>query len=148
MSNTKNKIQEDIKTAMRAQDKKCVGALRLITAAIKQFEVDHRVEATDEKIIELLDKLAKQRRESLEFYHKAERQDLVDKEQYELDIILSYLPQALSSEELQTLIENAIKETGASSIKDLGKLMNILKPQLLGRADLSAVSAQLKARLS
>lgn len=144
----KQKILEDLKTAMRAQDKARVGALRLITAAIKQFEVDQRVEMSEAELVGTLDKLAKQRRESIDLYKQANRQDLVDQEQYELDLINSYLPTPLSQDEIQTLIKEALQETGATSIKDLGKVMNYLKPKLLGRADLSSISAQLKEHLS
>lgn len=144
----KQKIQEDVKTAMRTQEKARLATLRLLTAAIKQFEVDNRIEASDADTIGLLDKLAKQRRESIDIYDKANRQDLADKERYELELIVSYLPSPLNQAEIEALIKAALAETAASSIKDLGKVMNYLKPKLHGRADLSAVSAQLKQYLS
>lgn len=147
-SNLKIQLQEDVKTAMKAGEKARLGTLRLVMAAIKQIEVDERKELNDADIIAVLDKMTKQRRESIEQYAKAGRNDLVDAEQAELDIIKTYLPAALSQEEIVTLIDSAIQETGAESIRDMGKVMAIIKPKAQGRADIAQISAQIKARLA
>lgn len=144
----KARIQEDMKAAMRSGDKPRLGVIRLILAAIKQREVDERIELDDTQILVVLDKMLKQRRESLGMYEKAGRADLADQESYEIGIVQDYLPQQLSSAEVDTLIAAAIAQTGASGIKDMGKVMGILKPQLQGRADMTAVSGQIKAQLS
>lgn len=144
----KHKITEDMKTAMRAKDKPRLGVIRLIQAAIKQKEVDERIEVDDQQIIAILDKMLKQRRDSLAQYEKANRQDLVDQEAFEIEIIQTYMPQALTEAELTDLIETAITETEAASIKDLGKLMAYLKSKVQGRTDMRALSANLKQRLS
>ena len=146
-SSLKNRIQEDVKTAMRAGEKARLAALRLITAAIKQVEVDSRKEMGDSDVIAVLDKMCKQRRESIEHYSKADRNDLVEVEEAELAIITEYLPQALTEKEIAALIEDAIRETGASSIKDMGKVMAIIKPKAQGRADMGKLSGQIKAKL-
>ncbi len=132
---------------MRAGDKAALGAIRLILAAIKQVEVDTRKELDDTDILAVLDKMRKQRRESIESFQQAGRQDLVDKELAELIVIERFLPQALGAGEIEQLLESAITDTGAASIRDMGKVMAILKPQLQGRADIGAVSAQIKSRL-
>lgn len=144
----KDKIQEDMKSAMRAQEKERLAAIRLILAALKQREVDERIVLSDEQVLAVLDKMQKQRRESIAQFETANRQDLVQKEQAELAIIQSYLPAQLSEAEIKEMITSAIKETGASSIKDMGKVMGILKPKIQGRADMSTVSNQIKACLS
>ncbi len=144
----KARIQEDMKAAMRAGDKARLGTIRLIMAAIKQREVDERIELNDDQIVEVLDKMAKQRRESIAQYRDAGREDLVAKEAAELEIIQSYLPEALSEAEIDALIARAIEETGASGMRDMGKVMARLKPQVQGRADMSQVSARVKAALS
>lgn len=144
----KQKITEDMKTAMRAKDKPRLGVIRLILAAIKQKEVDERIELDEKQIIVILDKMLKQRRDSLTQFEKADRQDLVDQEAFEIEIIQIYMPQALTEAELKDLIETAISETAAVSMKDLGKLMAHLKPQVQGRTDMRALSANLKQRLS
>jgi uncharacterized protein YqeY len=143
----KDRILQDVKDAMRARDKERLGAIRLITAAIKQREVDERIELDDEQVLLVLDKMCKQRRESISQFEKAGRDDLVSKEVSELDIIQGYLPKQLDDAEIAALIDAAMIETGASSIKDMGKVMGKLKPQLQGRADMSAVSAMIKSRL-
>jgi hypothetical protein len=148
MSAIKQRIQEDMKSAMRAQEKQRLGVIRLIQAAIKQKEVDERISLDDAQVIAILDKMVKQRRESIAQYEKAGRQDLVDQEAFEIEVIKGYLPQPLSEAELTALIDNALSTTGAASIKDLGKVMGILKPQLQGRADMKAVNEQIKKRLS
>ncbi|MCG6900352.1 MAG: GatB/YqeY domain-containing protein [Gammaproteobacteria bacterium] len=144
----KDRIQQDVKDAMRAKDKERLAAIRLITAAIKQREVDERIELDDEQVLLVLDKMCKQRRESISQFEKAGRDDLVAKEVSELEIIQGYLPRQLDDEEIAALIDVALAETGASSIKDMGKVMGQLKPQLQGRADMSAVSAMIKSRLA
>ena len=143
----KARIQEDMKSAMRGGDKRRLGIIRLILAAIKQREVDERIELDDVQVTVVLDKMLKQRRESLSQYEQAGRADLAEQEQYEMEVVQAYLPQPLSPAEIDTLIGQAITETGASGIKDMGKVMALLKPQLQGRADMSAVSAQIKAKL-
>ncbi len=144
----KERITADMKSAMRGKEKQRLQAIRLILAAIKQREVDERRELGESELIALLDKLAKQRRESIEQYRNADRPDLAEQEQFELDIIQGYLPAALSEKEIDTLIEEAIASTGATSMREMGKVMAILKPKLQGRADLGGVSAKVKARLA
>jgi len=144
----KQKITDDMKSAMRARDKQRLGAIRLIQAAIKQREVDERISLDDAQVILVLDKMLKQRRDSLAQYEKAERQDLAKQEAFEIELIQTYMPQPLSETELTELIETAITETGATSIKELGKVMGYIKPKVQGRADMRALSANLKKRLS
>jgi hypothetical protein len=141
-------IQDSVKDAMRAKDKPRLGVLRQITASIKQVEVDNRVDLSDDDIIVILTKMCKQRREALEQYENAGRDDLADIEKAELAIIEEFLPEALSEEEIAEAIKAAIAEAGASSIKDMGAVMNILRPKIQGRADMAAVSGQVKAALS
>jgi uncharacterized protein YqeY len=147
----KEQLQEDVKQAMRARDKARLGVLRLMTAAVKQQEVDHKAEGLedldDSGVLAVLDKMAKQRRESLEQYRKAGRDDLADQEQFELDLIAGYLPEPLSQDEIEALINEAIGATGASAMKDMGGVMGWLKPRLQGRADMKSVSAAVRARL-
>ncbi len=145
----KQQILEDVKTAMRNKDKQLLGTLRLVTAAIKQIEVDKRIDGLDDaQVTDVLVKMVKQRRESLDSYQSAGRDDLADQEQFELDTLQPYLPAALSDDEINAFIKSAVDETGASSMKDMGKVMAILKPKLAGRADMGAVSKQIKASLS
>lgn len=148
MAEIKNRISDDVKAAMRSKDKERLGALRLIQAAFKQKEVDERIELSDEQTLAILDKMAKQHRDSIEQFKTANRDDLVEVEQKELDIIEEYLPAQLSEDEINTFIEDAISKTGADSIKDMGKVMGILKGQLQGRADMGKVSGLIKARLN
>ena len=143
----KSKIQEDMKSAMRAKDKQRLGAIRLINAAIKQREIDERISLDDAQVIVVLDKMLKQRRDSFLQYEKANRQDLAEIEAFEIKVIQTYMPQPLSEAELTNLIEVAIKETSATSIKELGKVMGYLKPKVQGRTDMRALSANLKQRL-
>ena len=143
----KDRIQQDVKDAMRAKDKSRLAAIRLITAAIKQREVDERIDLDDAQVMAVLDKMAKQRRESISQFEKAGRDDLIAQEVMELEIIQSYLPEQLGEDEINALIDSAMQATGATSIKDMGKVMGQLKPKLQGRADMSAVSALIKARL-
>ena len=143
----KAQILEDVKIAMRARDQKRLTALRLITAAIKQIEVDKRIELDDQAVLAVLDKMVKQRRESLAQYESAGRHDLAEQEQFELDLISVYLPEALSDEAIAALIKQAIADTGASSIRDMGAVMNKLRGEVQGRADMKAVSSTVKAQL-
>lgn len=143
----KQRILNDVKQAMRDKDKPRLGTLRLITAAIKQKEVDERVELDDAGVLAVLDKLAKQYRDSIEQYRQAGREDLVEKESAELNIVTEYLPEQLNDTELEALIRKAIEETGASGMADMGKVMAAVKPRVQGRADMSAVSAKVKTLL-
>ena len=144
----KEKLQQDMKDAMRGGDKRSLGVIRLILAAIKQREVDERIELDDVQVTTVLDKMAKQRRDSLEQYEKAGRDDLADQESFEIELLKAYLPEQLGDAEIDTLIDEAIQATGASSMKDMGKVMGQLKARLQGRADMGAVSGRIKARLS
>ena len=137
-----------MKTAMKAREKEKLATIRLILAAIKQKEVDERIEVSDQQVTEILDKMFKQRKESIEQFSKANRQDLVDKEAFEVDVIRSYLPEPLSEQEIAALIEQKIAEVDASSMKDMGKVMGLLKPIMQGRADMSQVSALIKKKLT
>ncbi|MRH78280.1 GatB/YqeY domain-containing protein [Spiribacter sp. C176] len=148
MSDLKAAINESVKAAMRAGEKTRLGTLRLITAAIKQKEVDDRRELTDADVLAILDKMVKQRRESESQYSQANREDLAVVERAEMAIIAEFLPQPLSDKEIDTLVQEAITTTGAQSVKDMGKVMGILKPQVQGRADMSQVSARVKAQLN
>jgi uncharacterized protein YqeY len=144
----KARIQDDVKNAMRAHQREQLAALRLLTAAIKQKEVDERIELNDEQVLAVLDKMVKQRRESLEQFQQAGRDDLAAKEQFELDLLQTYLPEPLSEDQLAELIRNTIAELGASSIRDMGPVMNALRGQVQGRADMKAVSQAVKAQLA
>lgn len=144
----RTQISEDMKAAMRAGDKARLGVIRLILAAIKQIEVDQRIDSLgDEQVLATLDKMLKQRRESIVQFDKAGRKDLADQEHFEIGVIQHYLPAALSDDEIEQLIDAALKQTGAASIRDMGKVMAVLKPQLQGRADVGQVSGRVKARL-
>lgn len=125
-----------------------LNALRLISAAVKQIEVDERIEVDNERMLVILDKMSKQRKESIAQFEKANRDDLVAQEQFELDVIAKYLPEPLTDDEIDALISDAIKSTGAEKMSDMGKVMAILKPKLQGRADMAQVSARIKAQLS
>lgn len=142
------RIKEEMKAAMKARDKDRLGVIRLILAAIKQREVDERIELNDEQVIVVLDKMLKQRRESIKHYQGAGRTDLSEVEEAEIVVIQDYLPQPLTEAELDALVGDAVTETGAASIKDMGKVMAILKPKMQGRADMSAVSGKIKAALA
>ena len=143
-----DRIQQDMKDAMRSGDKPRRDVIRLILAAIKQREVDERIVLDDDQILVVLDKMAKQRRESIEQFTKANRNDLVEQENFELGIIKYYLPEQLDDSAIDALIDEALQTTGASTIKDMGKVMGILKPKLQGRADMSTVSGRIKSKLS
>ena len=144
----KPRLQGDMKAAMKAGDKARLAVIRLMLAAIKQVEVDERIDPDDARITTILDKMAKQRRESITQFESAGRDDLIAIEQAELEIIQEYLPEALSESQVIQLVEQSIVDTGAASIKDMGKLMGILRPQLQGRADMGKVSQLIKTRLS
>lgn len=143
----KGRISDDMKAAMRGGDKRRLAVIRLIQAAIKQREVDERIELDDQQVIATLDKMVKQRRESLEQYTKAGRDDLAAQEAYEVEVIQEYLPAALSESEIDALVDEAVSQSGATSVRDMGKVMGILKPKVQGRADMGAVSAKVKQRL-
>lgn len=143
----KTRISEDMKAALRARETARLSAIRLLVAAIKQREIDTRTELDDAGVIAVVDKLIKQRHDALAQYAAAGRQDLADKEQAEIDVLSAYLPQPLSAAEVDELIRQAIGETGAAGARDMGKVMAWLKPRLAGRADMTAVSAQVKAAL-
>jgi uncharacterized protein len=147
-SGLKNQIQDAMKTAMKGGDKERLAVIRLIMAAMKQVEVDERIELDDNRVLGILDKMVKQRRESISQFKSGGRDDLAEKEQTEIDIISTFLPQALSEAEIETIINKAISETGAASMKDMGKVMGIVKPQITGRADVGAVSGKIKSLLS
>ena len=144
----KTQLTEDMKTAMRAKDQVSLSTIRLINAAIKQFEVDERTEADDAKVISILTKMVKQRKDSAKIYTEAGRQDLADKENAEIEILNRYLPQMMSTEEIKTVVEAAVAETGASGMADMGKVMGVLKTRLAGKADMGEVNKVLKAALT
>ena len=144
----KQQLSDDIKNAMRAKDQKTLNALRLISAAFKQIEVDERIEIDDVRALAILDKLVKQRRESIQQFQNANRHELVEQENFELEIIQNYLPTPLSSDEINTMIDDAIKLHEASKISDMGRVMNALKPVMQGRADMSEVSRIIKSKLT
>lgn len=143
----KQRLVEDMKAAMKAGEKRRLGIIRLINAAIKQREVDERIELDDIQVLAVLDKMLKQRRDSITQYEAAKREDLAEQERYEIGICQEYLPAALGDGEIAALIEAAVTATGALSMKEMGKVMAILKPQVQGRADVGAVSALVKQRL-
>ncbi len=136
-----------MKTAMRAKDSARLSAVRLLLSAMKQREVDERIELSDTQIIEIIEKMLKQRRDSISQYEAANRTDLADVEKFEVGVLTGYLPQALTEAEVNAIIENVIKETGAAGVKDMGKVMALVKPQIVGRADMGKVSALIKTRL-
>ena len=144
----KTRIKEEMIAAMKAGDKRRLGVIRLVLAAIKQREVDERIELDNTQVLAVLDKMVKQRRDSFEQYEKAGRTDLADQESFEISVLHDYLPAALSEEEIDALIDQTISSTGASSIKDMGKVMGQIKPKAQGRADMGKVSAKIKARLT
>ncbi|HEX7047884.1 MAG TPA: GatB/YqeY domain-containing protein [Gammaproteobacteria bacterium] len=143
----KQRILDDIKTAMKAGEKDRLMVLRLLSAAIKQREVDERIEMDDTQTLAVVEKMIKQRRESIKQYEEGNRPELAAKEQAEIDIIQDYLPEQLSETELEKLIHEALEATGASEMKDMGKVMGVLKPKIQGKADMGAVSARVRARL-
>lgn len=144
----KQQLTDDMKTAMRAKDKPRLGVIRLVLAAIKQREVDERIELDDTQVLAVLDKMVKQRRDSFTQFTDAGRQDLADQEKFELGVLQDYLPAALSEAELDALITAAIESTGATSMKEMGKVMGVIRPQVQGRADMGAVSQKIKQKLA
>jgi len=146
-SNLKPHLVADMKSTMKSGDKARLKVIRMILAAIKQVEVDERIELDDARVIAVLDKMAKQRRESISQFEQAGRDDLADVEKAELEVIQHYLPEALTEDEINRLIDAAIAETGASDMKQMGQVMGTLKPRLQGRADMGQVSQLIKARL-
>ncbi len=147
MSNLKERLNEDVKVAMRNKNRDRLVTLRMITAAIKQKEVDERVELDDTRVLAIIDKMARQHRDSIQQFEAAGRTDLVDKEKTELAIVQGYLPEQLGEDEIKQLIQSAIQTTGASSVKDMGKVMAIIRPQIQGRADMTRTSELIKALL-
>ncbi|HEV7165697.1 MAG TPA: GatB/YqeY domain-containing protein [Gammaproteobacteria bacterium] len=143
----KEQITNDMKDSMKSGDKPRLGVIRLILAAIKQREVDERITLDDSQILSVLDKMLKQRRESVTQFEQGKRQDLADLEKAEIKVIQAYMPEQLSEAELDQMVATAVTESGAASIKDMGKVMGILKPKVAGKADMSAVSARIKAKL-
>lgn len=147
MSDLLVKIKGHMKDAMRNKEKVRLTAIRMLLAAIKQIEVDQRIEVQDSDILVILDKMIKQRRDSISQFEAAGRQELADAEKEEIEALQMYMPQALTQDEISSLIDAALSETGAESMRDMGKVMAILKPQLQGRADMAAVSEKIKAKL-
>lgn len=148
MSDLSTRITDDVKTAMKAKDKARLGVLRLITSSIKQREVDERIELNDDQVISVLEKMVKQRKDSIAQFENAGRTELAEQEAFEINIIQKYLPEQLSDAEIDALIDEAIKNTGAASMKEMGKVMGLLKPKLAGRADMGTVSQKIKKQLS
>ena len=144
----KERLNEDMKAAMRAKDSARLTAIRMLLAAVKQKEVDERIVVDDAQVVAIVDKLIKQRKDSIEQFGRAGRTDLVDKEKFELDVLSAYLPAQASADEVAAEIDAAIAAVGATGPQDMGKVMGVLKAKLAGRADLSAASAQVRARLS
>ena len=144
----KTQIIEDMKTAMRARETARLGAIRLLLAALKQREVDERIELTNADVLAIIDKMLKQRRDSISQYKAANRQDLVDVEEFEVSVLQTYMPQQMSADEIAAAVAQAISASGAGGVQDMGKVMAILKPQLAGRADLGKVSGLVKSQLS
>lgn len=144
----KNNLQDAMKAAMKAGDKQRLAVIRLILSALKQVEVDERIELDDTRVIAILDKMLKQRRESISMFDQAGRDDLASIERAEIEVIQTFLPQPLSDDEIDAIIKEAISQTGAASIKDMGKVMGIVRPQVVGRGDMSAISEKIKTTLS
>src|SRR3954463_7273039 len=144
----REQLNEDIKTAMKARDQEKLNALRLLLAAVKQREVDERITLDDAGVIATIEKMMKQRKDSISQYEKAQRQDLADKEKYEISILEAYMPKQLSEAEVKAVIDAAVTSTGAKGPADMGKVMAAVKPQLAGKADMGKVSGLVKARLA
>ena len=148
MSELKKRITDDMKSAMKAKDKQALKAVRMILEAIKQKEIDERIELDDVQVMTVIQKMVKQRKDSISQFSDAGRTDLVEIEEAELEIINNYMPEQLSDEEVESVVDRAINDSGANSMKDMGKLMGMLKSQLQGKADMSLVSQLIKSRLS
>lgn len=144
----KQQLQDDMKTAMRAKDKFRLGVVRMLLAAVKQIEVDTRSELNDSQVLSVVEKLVKQRKESAKQFEAGGRPELAEKEQQEIQVLTAYLPEQLSEAELESLVDQAIQQTGAAAMKDMGKVMGIIKGQAAGRADMSVISSLVKQKLS
>jgi len=144
----KARITEDMKAAMRAKEAVRLSTIRLLLAAMKQREVDERITLDDAAVVAVVEKMIKQRKDSIAQYEKAARQDLADKEKYEISVLEAYLPQQLSQAEIEAIVAEAVASTGASSPADMGKVMGVVKPKLAGRADMGKVSGLVKAKLA
>ena len=143
----REKINDDMKAAMKARETEKLGAIRLLTAALKQKEVDERIELTDEMVLAIIEKMLKQRKDSIAQFTTGNRLDLAAKEEFEVGILSAYMPQQLSEADVAEILNGVITETGATSAKDMGKVMNALRPKVAGRADMGKLSAMVKARL-
>lgn len=148
MSELKQQITNEMKAAMRAKEKERLKAIRMILAELKRIEVDERIELDDTRVLAVLDKMSKQRRDSISQFEEAARMDLADAERQELEVIKTFLPQPLTDEEVADLVKQAAEQSGAQSMQDMGKVMGILKPQIQGRADMGTVSKLVKSQLS
>jgi uncharacterized protein YqeY len=144
----KTRLKEEMKAAMRAKAKERLGTIRMIQSEVKRIEVDERIEVEDQRLLAILDKMNKQRRDSITQYVAAEREDLAEIERFEMSVIQEFLPAALSDTEIQAIVAQAITGSGAASAQDMGKVMGLVKPQIQGRADMGAVSKMVKAKLS
>jgi uncharacterized protein YqeY len=144
----KLQITEDMKTAMRAKDSARLGAIRLLQAAIKQREVDERIELSDTEVISVIEKMLKQRRDSIAAYESANRTDLADIEKYEVSVLQEYLPQQLTEAEILSILDQVVADTGAAGVKDMGKVMAAIKPLVAGKADMGKISGLIKTRLA
>lgn len=144
----KQTISEDMKTFMRAKDTARLGAVRLLQASIKQKEIDDRVELTDDQVLSVIQKMLKQRKDSIEAYQKADRQDLIDQEQLEIDVLSKYMPEPLNDDEVTKIIDEVISEVNATDMKDMGKVVGVLKSKISGRADMGQVSKIVREKLT
>jgi len=144
----KQTISEDMKTFMRAKDTARLGAVRLLQASIKQKEIDDRVELTDDQVLSVIQKMLKQRKDSIEAYQKADRQDLIDQEQLEIDVLSKYMPAPLTDDEVSKIIDEVISEVNATDMKDMGKVVGVLKSKISGRADMGQVSKIVREKLT
>ncbi|TCS43058.1 GatB/YqeY domain-containing protein [Reinekea marinisedimentorum] len=148
MSELKQNLTQSMKEAMRAREKERLGAIRMILAELKRIEVDERIELDDNRVLAVLDKMTKQRRDSLAQYEEAGREDLAAIERYELEVISTFLPAALTEDEISALVSESISQVGATSMADMGKVMGLIKPKAQGRADIAEISKLIKAQLS
>lgn len=147
-SELKSRIQSEMKDALRAGNKQRLGTLRLAFSELRKVEIDEKMSADDDRVILILDKMIRQRKDSLAQYEKAERQELADQESFEIQVLTEFLPQQLDDSEIDKLIEAAISETGATSMQEMGKVIGMIRPKVQGRADMSVISQKVKARLS
>jgi uncharacterized protein len=144
----REKLNEDIKVSMKAREAEKLGALRLLSAAVKQREVDERITLDDAGMVAVIEKMLKQRKDSIEQFEKAQRHDLADKEKYEVTVLQAYMPQALSEDEVAAIVSEAVAASGAKAPSDMGKVMGLVKPRVAGRADMAKVSALIKSKLA